>query len=209
MFPIGEFGWSHHRQPGGPIPVGENPSGWSHAHGRRQFHNRWPTAASLVRAGFLVVWLQLSVSGFRLVLARSWHGGQVGLTPRQGRRKRRCIPPSACCLVSGRSAVRFRSPAPCKHQRKYTLNCGNLGLARTGPRGGSARFQNRRWGGRGSNPRPADYEKHGRSQDALDQQQCLERMLGNHTLALGFPRGPVHAAVHTEPPQGGYRRDAA
>jgi hypothetical protein len=48
------------------------------------FHNRWPTAASRVRAGFLVVWLQLSVSGFRLVLARSWHGGHVGLTSRQG-----------------------------------------------------------------------------------------------------------------------------
>ena len=30
-----------------------------------------------------------------------------------------------------------------------------------------------RWGGWGSNPRPADYEKHAQSQHALDQQRCL------------------------------------
>jgi hypothetical protein len=34
----------------------------------------WPTAAILVSAGFLVVWLQLDVRGFRTVLARRWHG---------------------------------------------------------------------------------------------------------------------------------------
>jgi hypothetical protein len=27
-----------------------------------------------MRAGLLVVWLQLNVSGFRLALARGWHG---------------------------------------------------------------------------------------------------------------------------------------
>ena len=32
------------------------------------------TAAFLVRAGFLVVWLPLDTRDFRLVLARGWHG---------------------------------------------------------------------------------------------------------------------------------------
>jgi hypothetical protein len=31
------------------------------------------TAAFLVRAGFLVVWLPLDTPGFRPVLARGWH----------------------------------------------------------------------------------------------------------------------------------------
>jgi NAD(P)-dependent dehydrogenase (short-subunit alcohol dehydrogenase family) len=35
---------------------------------------------------------------------------------------------------------------------------------------------NRRWGGRGSNPRPADYEKHARLQHAPGQQRCLASM---------------------------------
>ena len=35
---------------------------------------RASTAAFLVRAGFLVIWLPLDVGGFRLVLARDWHG---------------------------------------------------------------------------------------------------------------------------------------
>lgn len=40
---------------------------------RRSFHVGGQAAASLVRAGLLVVWLQLSVSGFRPVLACGWH----------------------------------------------------------------------------------------------------------------------------------------
>ena len=38
-----------------------------------------PTAAFLVRAGFLVVWLPLDVCGFRPLLARDWHD-QLGRT---------------------------------------------------------------------------------------------------------------------------------
>jgi hypothetical protein len=43
------------------------------------------TAALLVGAGLLVSWLQLNVSGFRLVLARGWHGARPSfqLVPRQ------------------------------------------------------------------------------------------------------------------------------
>jgi hypothetical protein len=41
---------------------------------RRSFHARGQPAVSLVTAGLLVAWLQLNVSGFRLVLARGWHG---------------------------------------------------------------------------------------------------------------------------------------
>ena len=46
---------------------------------RRSFHTLRSTAAFLVRAGFLVVWLPLDVSGFCPVLARGWHG--TGLDP--------------------------------------------------------------------------------------------------------------------------------
>ena len=35
------------------------------------------TAAFLVRAGLLIFWLQLDVSGFRPVLARGWHGAHI------------------------------------------------------------------------------------------------------------------------------------
>ncbi len=41
---------------------------------RRSFHAGGQPAVSLVRAGLLIIWLQLNVSGFRLVLARGWHG---------------------------------------------------------------------------------------------------------------------------------------
>src|SRR6185312_3181057 len=33
--PARHAGWSHYWQPGGPILVAENPSEWSHDHGRR------------------------------------------------------------------------------------------------------------------------------------------------------------------------------
>jgi hypothetical protein len=39
----------------------------------RSFYGWWPTAVFLVSAGFLVLWLLPSVSGFRPVLARGWH----------------------------------------------------------------------------------------------------------------------------------------
>src|ERR1700733_1993365 len=39
----------------------------------RSFQVLRSTAAFLMRAGFLVVWLPLDVCGFRLVLARRWH----------------------------------------------------------------------------------------------------------------------------------------
>jgi hypothetical protein len=41
---------------------------------RRSFHMLGSTAVLLVRATFPVVWLRLDVRGFRLVLARGWHG---------------------------------------------------------------------------------------------------------------------------------------
>lgn len=36
-------------------------------------------AVFLVRAGLLIVWLQLNVSGFRPVLARGWHGPRLSM----------------------------------------------------------------------------------------------------------------------------------
>ena len=39
----------------------------------RSFHLLVSTAAFQVRAGFVVPWLRLDVSGFRSVLARGWH----------------------------------------------------------------------------------------------------------------------------------------
>jgi len=41
---------------------------------RRSFHAAGQPAAFLVRGGLLIVWLQLNVSGFVVVLARGWHG---------------------------------------------------------------------------------------------------------------------------------------
>ena len=41
---------------------------------RRSFQAGGQLAAFLIRAGLLVVWLQLNVSHFCLVLARGWHG---------------------------------------------------------------------------------------------------------------------------------------
>ena len=39
----------------------------------RSFHAGGQAAAFLVRAGLLIVWLQLNVPGFRPVLTREWH----------------------------------------------------------------------------------------------------------------------------------------
>ena len=39
---------------------------------RRSFHAAGQPAAFLIRAGLLIFWLQLNVSGFRPVLARGW-----------------------------------------------------------------------------------------------------------------------------------------
>ena len=41
---------------------------------RRSFHAGGQAAAFLIRAGLLVVRVQLNVSGFHPVLARGWHG---------------------------------------------------------------------------------------------------------------------------------------
>ena len=46
--------------------VGEQPL-------RSSFCGRWPSAASLVRAGLVGMRLLLDVCGFSLVLARGWH----------------------------------------------------------------------------------------------------------------------------------------
>jgi hypothetical protein len=40
-----------------------------------RFTQRVNLPLSLIRAGLLIVWLQLNVPGFRRVLARGWHGG--------------------------------------------------------------------------------------------------------------------------------------
>jgi hypothetical protein len=40
---------------------------------KRSFHAAGQPATFLIRAGLLIFWLQLNVSGFRPVLARGWH----------------------------------------------------------------------------------------------------------------------------------------
>jgi hypothetical protein len=39
----------------------------------KSFRGPWPSAASLLRAGFLVVWVPFHACSFRRVLARGWH----------------------------------------------------------------------------------------------------------------------------------------
>ena len=56
----------------------------------RSFHGQPLTAVSLVMLGLLVAWLPLDVSGFRLVLARGWHGA-TPLRPECGQRWRGSI----------------------------------------------------------------------------------------------------------------------
>src|SRR5215813_10136326 len=46
---------------------------------RRSFHAGCQPAAFLIRAGLLIVWLQLNVSGLRSVLARGWHGACLSM----------------------------------------------------------------------------------------------------------------------------------
>jgi uncharacterized membrane protein YgdD (TMEM256/DUF423 family) len=46
---------------------------------RRSFHVLRSTAVFLVRAGLLVAWLPLDVSGFRSVLAREWHAARLSM----------------------------------------------------------------------------------------------------------------------------------
>jgi hypothetical protein len=54
------------------------------------------------------------------------------------------------------------------------------------------------WGGRGSHPRPADYEKHPRPPHALELQRCHEFFAMRAHMTLGILAAPVHAPVHTE-----------
>jgi len=53
-------------------------------------------------------------------------------------------------------------------------------------------------GGRGSNPRPADYEKHARPPHALELQRCHEFFAMRAHMTLGISAAQVHAPVHTE-----------
>jgi hypothetical protein len=51
--PARHAGWSHHWQPGGPIPVAENPSERSHDHGRR--HGAVETTLTAVSGGSIII----------------------------------------------------------------------------------------------------------------------------------------------------------
>jgi hypothetical protein len=57
-----------------------------------------------------------------------------------------------------------------------------------------------KWGAKGWNPEPTDYEKHAQSQHVLDQQRCLTWHAMNAHMALGSPGASVHAAVHAKEP---------
>jgi hypothetical protein len=60
------------------------------------------------------------------------------------------------------------------------------GAAKSQPAGNYSTAGQNVWGGWGSNPRPADYEKHARAQHALDQQRCPAWMPGAHTRHWEF-----------------------
>ena len=49
-----------------------------------------------MRAGLLIVWLQLSVSGFRSVLARGWHGARPSMRTTGVLLVAWCLPSSSC-----------------------------------------------------------------------------------------------------------------
>jgi hypothetical protein len=71
----------------------------------RSFHLLGSTAALLVSAGFLIVWLRLDVCGFRPVLARGRHG----TGPRRSG-ARRSLPP--CVNQCSLSGPRLRTGEP-------------------------------------------------------------------------------------------------
>ena len=58
-----------------------------------------------------------------------------------------------------------------------TLFAPEAEAAKSQPAGNGSYAGQTAWGGWGSDPRPADYEKHARAQHALDQQRCLARLL--------------------------------
>jgi hypothetical protein len=81
----------------------------------RSFHPPRSTAALLVIAGFLIVWLCLDACGFRPLLARGRHG--AGSRPSGARRSLRCVNQ---CSLSGprlRTGEPLTSPLPwcCPH----------------------------------------------------------------------------------------------
>jgi hypothetical protein len=82
-----------------------------------------------------------------------------------------------------------------------TLFSPEAGTAKSQPAGNGSYAGQTVWGGWGSNPRPADYEKHARSQRVLALQRCPAWMPGAHTRHWEFhgqrstprsmPRGPT------------------
>jgi hypothetical protein len=100
--------------------------------------------------------------GDRLNLAASKQTAGVGAESRES-------------IMTGMGVLTLLSPA---------AGTGKSQLAEHGSAAGHVR-----WGGWGSNPRPADYEKHARPQHALDQQRCPAWMPGAHTRHREF-HGP-------------------
>ena len=91
-----------HRPPSGPAGGGTHQASFSQINGypassqraghstkcrcsiRRSFRGQRSTAAFLVRAGLLVVWLSLDVAGSRSVLAHGWHEPRCGFLEQVG-----------------------------------------------------------------------------------------------------------------------------
>jgi len=79
------------------------------------------TAATLARAGFVVVLVLVNVSGFRLVLARGWHGRTISLGTRQF--KACCPRKHSGCKLSARcrnGVACQASAAAATHGRRRT-----------------------------------------------------------------------------------------
>jgi hypothetical protein len=115
---------------------------------RRSFPAAGQAPTFLIRVGLLVVWLELNVSGFRPVLARSWHGWPSRSDP---------------SLVSYRHVVVYRRSPGIWLSMSLAQSAGVL--CRCGqawwsvPGGGSVAYVRRRTG-RDKDPRRTDRWMH-------------------------------------------------
>jgi hypothetical protein len=109
----------------------------------------------------------------------------------------------ACCKAVG-SAYVGSNPTPASG-RGVVIRTGVLtlfshdgGATKSQSSGKGPAAAQTRWGGRGSNPRPADYEKHAQLQHAPGLQRCLTWACNERTRGTGIPRAPVHVPVHVK-----------
>ena len=92
---------------------------------RKSFHAGGQDAVFLIRAGLLVVQLLLSVSGFRLVLARGWHEARLSMRTTGAHHAGTSAVGNQCCPRSCMRAVHASGCTPCFYTDSRITGRGN------------------------------------------------------------------------------------